>query len=107
MQAHEAILLFFMVSIGFLAISYTFTLAVGIPTHIVLNRLSIEHWLPYCLVGLLSPALFQYFMNAKHNTPAQLQDVGYGIYMSCGFLVSLTFWFVSVKPHYKFREVGS
>ncbi|QFT54887.1 hypothetical protein FIU95_10000 [Microbulbifer sp. THAF38] len=83
MQAHEAILLFFIVSIGFLTISYTFTLAVGIPTHIVLNRLSMQHWLPYCLIGLISPALFQYFMHAKHNTPTQLKDVGYGVYC-CG-----------------------
>jgi len=98
-ELHEAVLLFVVAGGGFLAVAYTFTLLVGVPIHLVLNRLKIHSSWAYIGAGLLSTAVYQFVISNWLEMPAQLQEVGYLIYMSCGAVVSYVFWFIAVRSH--------
>ena len=97
MLSIEGLIYFAFVGFAFLSISYAFTIMVGLPVHFIFSKLSIKSWWAYCVSGVLTPAIYQFAINQTNGMPAQLQAIGYIVYMACGFFVSLAFWFLAVK----------
>ena len=87
--------------IGFVFISFTFVITIGLPIHIGLSKIRVTNWFIYCFLGILVPLFYKYVDLLGSEMPTELRSTDYIAYGCGGFFVSLAFWVIAVKPHNK------
>ncbi len=90
-QILSTFLIFLVFVFGFVSISYLIVAFVGVPTHWLLLKLNIKHWVFYIAAGVGIALASQFLLYMNSDVPAQLRTIGYMSYAISAFLYPLFF----------------